>query len=148
MVRFGSWFTALQCIEDLRTNPVFIVDKMHGIDWDAYAFPTVDVDLDMNLRTIPETTINLQFDGLELYMLLDIALPPNQPQTIPLYPKSWYQPAGIAIGDQEIGIVISLDLILELDTEVNISTGVHVAFEDGLSIEISMFGTDVSTITL
>lgn len=102
----------------------------------------------MNLTEIPETTIELQFDGLELYMLLDVALDGGQTYTIPLYPKSWYQPAGFAVGDQEIGIVIGLDLILALDAGVDLSTGVHIAFDDGLAMEIAMFGNDVSTISL
>lgn len=102
----------------------------------------------MNMTDIPETTIQLKFDGLELYMLLDVALSAEKTWTIPLYPKSWYQPAGFAVGGQEIGIVIALDLILELDSEADLSTGVHIAFDDGLSMELAMFGSDVSTINL
>lgn len=90
----------------------------------------------------------MQFDGLELYMLLDVALNGDKTWTIPLYPKSWYQPAGISVGGQEIGIVIGLDLILALDSEIDMSTGVHIAFDDGLSMEIAMFGNSVSTINL
>lgn len=81
-------------------------------------------------------------------MLLDAALNADQDITIPLYPKDFYQPAGIAVGDQELGIIISLDLILSLDAAVNISTGVHIAFDDGLFVELAMFGSDVSTMKL
>lgn len=126
----------------------FAGDKFEAINWDDYAFPTWNVSFDMNLTEIPETTIELQFDGLELYMLLDVALDAGKTYTIPLYPKSWYQPAGFAVGGQEVGIVIGLDLILGLDAEVALSTGVHLAFDDGLAMEIAMFGRNVSTINL
>lgn len=125
-----------------------VVDEFQGIDFDAYEFPTIEVDFNVNLTDMPETTINLGFDGLELYMLLDVALAANETYTIPLYPKDAYQPAGIAIGDQELGIIISLDLILQVDAEADLSTGVHIAFDDGLSMEIAMFGKEVSKVTL
>lgn len=116
--------------------------------WDCYSFPSLDVDFNMNLTDIPETTLKLEFDDLELYMLLDVSLEADAEYTVNLYPKTWSQPAGIAVGDQLIGVVISLQLILALDAEVDISTGVHVKFDDGLAMEIVMFGTDVSTISL
>lgn len=118
------------------------------ICWDCYAFPSLDVDFDVNLTDIPETTLKLEFDDLELYMLLDISLEADQTYTINLYPKTWSQPAGIHIGDQLVGIVVSLQLILALDAEVDISTGVHLKFDDGLAMEIAMFGDDVSTVKL
>lgn len=102
----------------------------------------------MNLTDIPDATIELKFDGLELYMLLDVSLTADQVWTIPLYPKTWPQLAGFSIGDQELGVVIGLDLVLELTSQVNMSTGVHISFDDGLAMQIAMFGNNVSTITL
>ncbi|KUI71684.1 hypothetical protein VM1G_07404 [Cytospora mali] len=118
------------------------------ICWDCYAFPSLDVDFNINITDIPETTLKLEFDDLELYMLLDASLEADETYKIDLYPKSWYQPAGIAIGDQMVGVVISLELILGLDAEMDVSTGVHVKFDDTLALEIVLFGNDVSSITL
>lgn len=124
------------------------VGAMEGIDFDDYEFPTIDVDFNVNLTDMPEAKIKLEFDGLELYMLLNASLAADETYTIPLYPKEWFQPAGIAVGSQEVGIVISLDLILHMDAQANISAGVHILFDDGLAVELAMFGHDVSTITL
>lgn len=118
------------------------------IDWSAYALPTLDVDFEMNLTNIPETTLSLEFDDLELYLELDATLDANQAYKVNLYPPEWFQPAGIQIGDQTVGVVITLELILTLSTEASISTGVHVKFDDGLAMQIAMFGSDVSDITL
>lgn len=118
------------------------------ICWDCYAFPSFNESFDITLTDIPETTLKFEFDDLELYMLLDLSLEADETYKIDLYPKTWSQPAGIEVGDQMIGFIISLELILQLDAEVDISTGVHVKFDDGLAIEIAMFGTDVSTIHL
>lgn len=121
---------------------------MQGIDFDDYEFPTIDMDFNVNLTDMPEAKIKLEFDGLELYMSLNVSLDAGQAYTIPLYPKEWFQPAGIVVGGQEIGIVIALDLLLEVDAQTNISSGIHIAFDDGLAVELAMFGHDVSTITL
>lgn len=118
------------------------------IDWSAYSFPTLDVDFDMNLTNIPETTLSLEFDELELYLELDAILDAEQTYKVNLYPPEWFQPAGIKIGDQLVGVVITLELLLTLSSEVSISTGVHVKFDDGLAMKIAMFGSDVSEITL
>lgn len=118
------------------------------IDWSAYSFPTIDVDFEMNLTNIPETTMKLEFDELELYLELDATLDTAQTYKVNLYPPEWYQPAGIQIGDQLVGVVITLELLLTLSTKASISTGVHVKFDDGLAMEIAMFGSDVSSIKL
>lgn len=121
---------------------------MQSIDFDDYEFPTINTDFNVNLTDMPEAKIKLEFEGLELYMLLNISLEADQTYTIPLYPKDWYQPAGIAVGSQEIGVIISFDLILHMNAQANISSGIHVSFEDGLTVELAMFGSDVSTIKL
>ncbi|KAK7707850.1 hypothetical protein SLS63_013646 [Diaporthe eres] len=118
------------------------------IDWSAYALPTLDVDFEMNLTNIPETTLSLEFDDLELYLELEATLDAEQTYKVNLYPPEWFQPAGIKIGDQLVGVVITLELLLTLSTEASISTGVHVKFDDGLAMQIAMFGSDVSDITL
>lgn len=123
-------------------------DAFDDIDWSAYSFPTLDVDFEMNLTSIPETTMTLEFDELELYLELDATLDAAHTYMVNLYPPEWYQPAGIKIGDQLVGVVITLELLLTVSTEVSISTGVHVKFDDGLAMEIAMFGSDVSSITL
>lgn len=118
------------------------------ICWDCYAFPSFNESFDITLTDIPETTLRLEFDNLELYMLLDVSLEADATYKIDLYPKTWGQPAGFKVGDQLVGVIVSLELILQLNAEIDISTGFHVRFDDGMAIEIAMFGTDVSTIHL
>lgn len=118
------------------------------ICWDCYAFPSLNQSFDITLTDIPETKLKLEFDDLELYMQLDLSLAAGKTYEIDLYPKTWSQPAGIAVGDQMVGIIVSLQLILQINDQVDISTGVHVKFDDGLAMEIAMFGTDVSTVHL
>ncbi|KUI60300.1 hypothetical protein VP1G_07502 [Cytospora mali] len=143
------WDNATETVES-EVSQFFSDGDIDDFDicWGCYAFPSLDVDFNINITDIPETTLKLEFDDLELYMLLDASLEADETYKIDLYPKSWYQPAGIAIGDQMVGVVISLELILGLDAEMDVSTGVHVKFDDTLVLEIVLFGNDVSSITL
>lgn len=103
----------------------------------------------MDLSSIPEVKVEMVLDAFELYLELDLVLDASHTWTIPLYPTTpAFQPAGIKIDGQEVGIVIKLDLILAFDAEVSVSTGVHVQFDDGLSVELALFGSNVSTINL
>lgn len=106
------------------------------------------MDFDLDLEDIPDAIINLKFDEFELYLELDIALDASSTYTIPLYPKSWSQPAGFEVGGLTVGITISLDLILAVDAKVDINSGVHVKFDDGLALELVLFGSNVSSINL
>lgn len=91
------------------------------------------------------------FDAFELYLELDMTLDASQRYEIALYPEEpnpTLQPVGFTILGQQIGVLLKAHLILAFDASVSISTGVHVQFDDGLTIELPLFSTDVADINL
>ncbi|KAH8734379.1 hypothetical protein BGZ61DRAFT_442472 [Ilyonectria robusta] len=141
-------------IEDLGAAAVdyieTYIDKVagnfsDGVDLDDFNLPPIDLDFDINLPEIPECQLQFRFDGLELYMLIDTVLSAGATYTLNLYTSN--TPIGFAVGKNlEIGVIFSIDLILSVDGEIDISTGFHIKLEDGVTLDISMFSKDVSSV--
>lgn len=78
-------------------------------------------------------------------MLMDATLGLGATYTHNLYTSD--TEAGIGFGDSELGIVFKLDIILAAEGAIDISTGFHLKLQNGLAIDITLFGTNVSQIT-
>jgi hypothetical protein len=118
-----------------------------GLDFEDFDFPTIPLDFNIDIPDIPECRLRFQFDGMELYMLLDTILSAGTTYTLNLY--SSISPIGLAVGDElQVGVIFSVDLILSVEAEIDISSGFHIKLEDGIAIDIPMFDQNVSSITL
>jgi hypothetical protein len=116
-------------------------------DFDNFDYPTIPFNLQLNAPDIPECQLRYQFDGLELYMQLDTNLTGGATYKLNLYTSESL--VGISISnDLTIGVIFTIDLILSVEAEIDISSGFHIRLEDGAAINIPMFGQNVSSITL
>jgi hypothetical protein len=119
-------------------------NKTHG---DDITQPNVrDVKFDMDISSIPQALLQLQFDGMELYVQLDTVLEVESTYTLNLFTPD--TAIGIAIPDLDIGVWFSLDLILDAKAQVDFSSGFHIKLNDGFKIDLAMFSKDVSNVTL
>jgi hypothetical protein len=110
-------------------------------------FPPIPFDFEITVPSLPECQLNFQFDGLELYMQFDTTLSGGATYTLNLYESE--TPIGVSAGqDNEIGIIFSIDLILSAQAEIDISSGFHIKLNDGVAINMTMFGKNVSSIAL
>lgn len=58
-------------------------------------------------------------------------------------------PIGFKLADDfQVGVIFSIDLILSVESQIDISTGFHILLDDGIAIDLHMFDKDVSSITL
>ena len=105
-----------------------------------------ELDFDVPAPHLPEYHLHFQFDGLELYMLLDTVLSGKATYTLNLYTSETVY--GIAVGDEQVGVVFAVDLVLSAESQLDISSGFHLRLEDGVGIDVSLFAEDVSSITL
>jgi hypothetical protein len=116
-------------------------------DIDDFDFPPIKVDFDIDVPDIPECELRFQFDGMELYMQIDTSLPIGATYTLNLY--TLRTPIGFTVGnDLLIGVIFTVDLILSVESEIDISSGFHIQLNDGVAIDIPMFDQNVSSITL
>ncbi|OCL04413.1 hypothetical protein AOQ84DRAFT_416306 [Glonium stellatum] len=108
-------------------------------------FPTIPFNFNVDLQDVPQCQLRFEFDGMELYMLLDTILSVGATYTLNLYSSE--TPIGIHDENLEVGVIFSIDLILSVDAQIDISSGFHIKLEDGVAIDIAMFGKDISSIT-
>ncbi|KAH6717353.1 hypothetical protein BKA61DRAFT_573392 [Leptodontidium sp. MPI-SDFR-AT-0119] len=142
----GNFSTAVvdyvqKTINDTTTNI-----RKDGLDIDDFDFPPIEIDFDIDIPDIPECELEFQFDQMELYMQVDTILSSGATYTINLYTSR--TPIGFAVGDDlMIGIVFTVDLIIAVETEIDISSGFHIQLNDGIAINIPIFNHNVSSIT-
>ncbi|KAL2073899.1 hypothetical protein VTL71DRAFT_11225 [Oculimacula yallundae] len=117
-----------------------------GFDLDDVEFPPVDFSFDLNLHELPDCQLEFQFDSLELYMAIDTKLLGGVTYTINIFQLP--SPLVLDLGDDlELGVIFTVDLILSVETEIEISNGFHISLNDGAVIQIPIFGQNVSKMT-
>jgi hypothetical protein len=118
-----------------------------GFNVNDIDFPPLELDFDVNVPAVPASDLKFQFDGLELYMEIDTILSGGATYTLNLYKSE--TAIGFAVAnDLLVGVVFGIDLILSVESEIDISTGFHIQLHDGIAINIPMFDQDVSSINL
>lgn len=128
------------------TDTVFEKVK-DGFDAEDFTFPTFPLAFDIDVPEIEEANLRFQFDGMELYLEMDTILTGGAAYEINLYTSN--SPIGISVGPSlTLGVTLQVDLILEVDGQIDISSGFHVKLDDGVAMDITMFGDTVSNMIL
>jgi hypothetical protein len=136
-------------IEDAETYAEKILGSVFHLHHDSedIPFPTFDFDFNLDVPGIPEVSLQFQFDGIELYVELDTSLSLGATYTLSLYTSE--TPIGIAVSDElMLGAVLTIDLILDVEGEIDITSGFHLQLDDGVVIDIELFNTAISSLTL
>ncbi|KAI0487122.1 hypothetical protein F4859DRAFT_468267 [Xylaria cf. heliscus] len=125
--------------------PEVFTDLAH-FDFDDIDFPPLDISFNVDVPDIPECRLHFQFDDLELYMLVDTVLSAGTMYTLNLYSSN--TPIGLSKdSDTFVGIIVSIDLMLGVDVDIDISSGLHIKVHDGMALDLSLFGQNVSSVT-
>jgi len=108
--------------------------------------PAIDFNFD-NLKGLPGCDLRFQFDDTEIYVAIDTRLSAGAAYSLNLYSSN--SPVGLSESDNlRVGVVFTLDLILTVEAEIDLSSGFHIKLNDGLVIDITMFEKKVSNIQL
>lgn len=117
-----------------------------GIDVGDFLPPIKDISYDLNITTIPNATLSFRFEDLDVYLELETVLDASATYTLPLFHSQTV--AGISIGDTRIGATFTVDLILSVEGSLNMTSGLHIKVDDTVSLDIALFGDEVSGIDL
>ncbi|GKT84282.1 LOW QUALITY PROTEIN: hypothetical protein Ct61P_02132 [Colletotrichum tofieldiae] len=116
-----------------------------GLDAEDFDFPPLNITFDVNVPEFPEARLGFGFDDLELYMQLDTTLSAGLTYTLNLYTST--TPLGSKIGDDLLlGVVFAVDLILSVESEVQMSSGFHIRMDDSIGFDIALFSKNVSSV--
>ncbi|KAI1151899.1 hypothetical protein F4825DRAFT_421180 [Nemania diffusa] len=126
--------------------PKALANLTDDFDFDDVSFPPLNVSFNVDVPDIPECRLSLQFDDLELYMLIDTVISAGTSYTLNLYASK--SPIGLAIDSATfVGVVASIDLILAADADIDISSGLHIKVDDGMALDLALFSHNVSSVT-
>ncbi|KAI0814018.1 hypothetical protein GGR55DRAFT_701766 [Xylaria sp. FL0064] len=126
--------------------PGLLANLTDDLDFSDISFPPLNISFNVDVPDIPECRLRFQFDDLELYMLLDTVLSAGTTYTLNLY--STNTPIGLSVNSEMfVGVIISIDLILAVDADIDISSGLHIKVDDGMALDLSLFSQNVSSVT-
>ncbi|GAW13357.1 hypothetical protein ANO14919_027400 [Xylariales sp. No.14919] len=126
--------------------PGLLANLTDDLDFSDISFPPLNISFNVDVPDIPECRLQFQFDDLELYMLLDTVLSAGATYTLNLYSSN--TPIGLSIDSETfVGVVVSIDLILAVNTDIDISSGLHIKVDDGMALDLSLFSQNISSVT-
>jgi hypothetical protein len=137
--------TTVSAIETYFDNVVRDITS-RDFNIDDYNFPTINATFDVDIPDIPECQLLVQFDGMELYMEIDTTLSGGATYDLSLYKSE--TAFGVSVGQEELGIIFSIDLILSAEASIDISSGFHIKLDDGVAINLALFSRNISSITM
>ncbi|KAE8827296.1 hypothetical protein PTNB85_08649 [Pyrenophora teres f. teres] len=118
-----------------------------GIDASDFDFPTIDLAFDIDVPPVPDANLHFQFDDMELYLELETTISAGATYEVTLFATQ--TPVGVKMGKYlQLGAVLTVDLLLSVEGEVDISSGFHIKLDDGVGIDIALFGDTVSDLTI
>jgi hypothetical protein len=102
---------------------------------------------ELTLTPIPDTNLTFRFEGLDLYLELETILGASTTYTLPLCrSKTAY---GFSFNnDLKIGATFTVDLILTVEGSLDMTSGLHVKIDDAVTLDIALFGDEISGIDL
>jgi hypothetical protein len=122
-------------------------DVTDGISREDFPLPTFNLDFNLTVPPIPNANLRFQFDGMELYLEIGTVLKAGATYEITLFATQ--SPAGIQIGPTlMLGAVLTVDLILAVEGDIDISSGFHIKLDDGVAIDLPLFGEEVADMTV
>jgi hypothetical protein len=135
-------------IDDKFGNVTAIYEKLkNGIDIHDFLPPVMNTSYDLAIEPIPDATLSFRFEDLDLYLEIGTLLSGSATYTVPLYHSQTV--AGISTPNGlQIGATFTVELILEVEGALDMTSGLHVKVDDSVSLDVALFGDEVSRIDL
>ncbi len=131
------------------------IDLFH-LDLDGLEWPTIDADFSLVAAdahagaadiALPSFQFQLTVNAFEVYLQLHTNIAGSATYTVNLYTSETV--VGIRLGNGlEFGVVLTVDLIMNVDGGVVMDSGFHLRMDEALSLTVDLFANSVSDIVL
>jgi hypothetical protein len=119
------------------------VKDIFTIDAAPITFPPFNVSLDVPVESNSSVSLDFGFEELELFLQIRTMLAADSTYTIPLFSTSRIDGPFV---DINFGVFFTVDLILDVDRPLDMTSGIHLKLDNGVLISIDLFGDKPSDI--
>jgi hypothetical protein len=124
-------------------------ENVTSLDFDDFTLPPFNVSLDVDIESIPAASLQFSFEEFELFMQVRTKLAAASTFTIPiLKPTVIPEESGVQFEVGVLGVFLTVDLILDFGVSLDLTSGIHIKLDDGMSFKIDLFGNKPSEIAV
>ncbi|KAF2099597.1 hypothetical protein NA57DRAFT_55551 [Rhizodiscina lignyota] len=138
-----------EAVDEIESVVEAAIDDIASLSFENIpALPTLNETFNVNnISGISNVQMELDFNGLELYMDIELQLTAGATYSLNIYSSD--TPIGFSLGeDIMVGVIFTVDLILSVDADVDISSGFHILMNDGLGFTLNLFEPDTDKLDL
>lgn len=122
-----------------------VEDFLEDGDLDDLELPPFNVSLDVDIESNPGASLQFTFEGLELFMQVRTMLASGSSFIVPLLGPSNLLMGAVDLG---FGVFFTVDLIIDVERPLDMTSGIHLKLDDGVSFTIDLFGNETSDIVV
>lgn len=110
-----------------------------------FRLPAPQIDFDLEVPEFPETEMEIELRGVDMFVELGVTLSEGLTYTLPLFRSTQL---GGQVGNVFVGAVVSVDLILSVVASVEVDTGFHLRMDEGVVMKLGLFAREASDLSL
>lgn len=113
-------------------------------DINGFSLPPPDIDFNVNVA-LDDVSLDVVFTNTEIYVELSLVLSKSLTYSLNLYTST---ELGYAVGKVFVGFVVTVDLLLSVESQIEIDAGFHIQFDDDVSMSLALFAEEASHLAL
>ncbi|KAJ4153157.1 hypothetical protein LMH87_009659 [Akanthomyces muscarius] len=99
------------------------------------------ITLDVDVGKLDDVLLEVVFTEIELYVELSILFSAGTTYTLNLYTSS---ELGYEVGRVFVGFVATIDLILSVESQIELDSGFHIKFDKQMAMKLALFSEETS----
>lgn len=131
-----------------KTTGEFINDVTHldslG-DLHGFKLSPPNFTFDVDVGKLDDVTLEVVFAEAEIYVELSILLSAGITYSLNLYTSS---ELGYEVGKVFVGFVATIDLILSVESQIELDSGFHLKFDKHMGMKLALFSEEASHLEL
>lgn len=114
-------------------------------DINGFSLRPPKIDFNVNVGGLDDVSLEVVFTNTEIYVELSLVLSESLTYSLNLYTST---ELGYAVGEVFVGFVATVDLLLSVESQIEIDAGFHIEFDDDVSMRLALFAEEASHLAL